>query len=378
MYRNVTEAPTVDLNAVIKNCPDHLQHFPTLLSEAMTLLSPHDGSNQIDLQVTMQSFFDSSYGLSRAAIKSDCSKPTDDLLSKLLTAFRLELELLSKARCKRKYNTLLGLYLWGEEKAETDVNPIVRRLLDICIEIVQLSKKSIRKGTLWAHLLENDKLSSADLCDALQLLCQNSDRLASTTQWFFKEVLGNPMHIHGLQSDVDALVSKYGPDFMLSTDFCDKLKDMGYFNNCILEVVRMWPTLSNGLSFKILQDTTFDEELICKESDIVIPYFSLFRQLWIDSPDVYTPHRWHDSHHQYHALKSAFSVVWGEKQESSVPSFQSVELARLRMVLFRMIYMFDIDFTSMGNPHCVDTLMLQGARVRIRRRQRDALNSEEN
>ena len=220
---------------------------------------------------------------------------------------------------------------------------------------------------MWAIILENDSFLPADLCDALQLLCNNSVRLASTTQSFFKEVLSNSMHIHGLQCDVDDFVSKSELDIITSPKFGDKLAGLSYLNNCITEVLRMWPTMANGLSFKILKDTIFDEELICKGSDVIIPFFSLFRQLWIDSPDAYTPHRWHDSHHQYHALKSAFSVVWGDK-ESPALSFQIVELTRLRVLLFHMIYFFDIDFTSMGSPHCVDTFVLQEARVRLRRR----------
>lgn len=311
---------------------------------------------------TLRSLFDRVYGL--------CDRDEDDgsvHIRDLLCSFRAELELLSKASAKKKYNTLQQYYLWGREEAST-VDIIERRLLELSKEIVELCRSAAQEGSLMSRIIEVHGNSTVLLRRALQLLCENSDRMAATTAWFITEVDENPIYMRGLQKDMDELLQFHGAEILSTAAFGSILKSMSFFNDCLSEVLRKWPTRADGITFKIKDHMTFDEEIIEKDSDVIIPYFSLFRQLWIDRPEKFMPHRWHVSHHQYDAMKAAFAIVWNADDETN--PFQCVELMHLRMLLFNLLHHFDLVITAPGIPCFVNTLTLQDTLVSFRNREK--------
>lgn len=265
---------------------------------------------------------------------------------------------------KHKYNALLQFYVWGEDRNRYNVESIKCRLLNISNEIVELCRGSTG---LFPHIIDNCNFSPEELCMSLELLSTNAGRMASTAVSFLSEVLANPMYSKGLLKDINIYIEEYGTKCLDTADIGDNLKSLKYFNDCILEVLRKWPTNADGLSFKILEDLLFDGELISKGSDIVFPFFSLFRQLWIDRPDMYMPHRWHDSHHQCDALKAVFEIVF--KDDKSLHPFQSLQMAHLRILLFQLFVRFDMEIIKSGIPSgSGTTFALVGARVTMHQR----------
>jgi hypothetical protein len=364
--RGATAKASVDLDLLIKTCPDHIPLFRSLLTDAIPQVASLEGDH-VDILACLQSLFDFSYGIRCPSDTVQLRAGVSGKTGQLMSAFRAEAALLAKETAQQKYNALHN-FLGGHPADATQA-----RLLALAGEVVEMCRAEKPTGSLFCNVIRDQHLSSAQRCDALQLLCENSDRLASTIIWFFKEISANPMHIRGLQHDVDTFVAEHGVECLQAADLDDKLRQMSYFNTCIIEVLRMWPTRANGLSFKILDTLIYDEELICKNADVEIPYYSLFRQLWVDRPDVYMPHRWHESHHQYHALQAAFAIVWpgeggGAGEEAAPNPFERAELSHLRMLLFHLLYFYDVEVMSLGTPHCIETLVLHGTRIKFVRR----------
>ena len=138
-----------------------------------------------------------------------------------------------------------------------------------------------------------------------------------------------------------------------------------YLNWCIKEVLRLWPVVANGPARKLTQDIEYNGMLLPKNSVIVAIYFTMFRERWIDQPDVYLPERWSDSNPQLPQLKEML-MPFSLGKRACIG--QNMAMFQLRIVAAHFLHYFDFELAAEPTFEYFLTLKPDLLMMRVRER----------
>ena len=116
-----------------------------------------------------------------------------------------------------------------------------------------------------------------------------------------------------------------------------------YLNWCIKEVLRLWPAAAGGSSRDLGEDIEYNGMLLPKGSLVVASYFTMFRERWIDQPDVYLPERWSDSNPQLPQLKEML-MPFSLGKRACIG--QNMAMFQLRIVAAHFLHYFDFELVA--------------------------------
>lgn len=132
------------------------------------------GTSSSDIFSNLQYLFDFAYGIKGASDSFQLIEGGRGQVQQLAAAFRAEVDLLHKEQSRFKYS------LWNYYSSGDLIGTIRGRMMEMSKEICALCQSKGPSDLLFSVIVNDKSLSNSQKCDALQLLCENSDRLAAT------------------------------------------------------------------------------------------------------------------------------------------------------------------------------------------------------
>jgi cytochrome P450 len=84
------------------------------------------------------------------------------------------------------------------------------------------------------------------------------------------------------------------------------ISSLPYLAACIDESQRLWPILAGGPARDLTTDVEHEGYILPKGATVIVHFYSLFRQPWIDDADSFVPERWLPGSAQLPELKQMF------------------------------------------------------------------------
>lgn len=215
------------------------------------------------------------------------------------------------------------------------------------------SMKDNKISELIVHRLidHNYESDTARISDLLLFLSGGHETTANTMLFLILEMSRNPEALKKLQQELDSLIrtddghSSTKSRIMPSMTVIGKME---YLNWCIKESMRLWPVAAGGSTRDIVTcDILYDDNKRCipEGSTVIIHYYMMFRQPWIQDANKFMPERWSEDNPQIEGLKEMFIPFSTGKRACIGKNMAMLQLRILAANLFRYF-----EFEIVGEP----------------------------
>ncbi len=138
------------------------------------------------------------------------------------------------------------------------------------------------------------------ISDLLLFISAGHETTSNTLLFLLLEISRNTSAKEKLLQELDAnIINGSKPSL-------HDMSKLTYLDYCIKESMRLWPVAAGGSTRDLLSDITYNGLTLPRDSTVVIHYYTMFRQPWIDKENEFIPERWMDSNPQLPALKEMF------------------------------------------------------------------------
>jgi cytochrome P450 len=158
-------------------------------------------------------------------------------------------------------------------------------------------------GELIISRIANFNYPSEDhaVADILIFILAGHETSAYTFAFFLMHMAQNSAARHKLQEELDAAINpETCPD---GRPTLAQVSRLDYLNWCIKESMRLMPVSGLGSGRTMEKDIEYNGVLLPKGRLVVCPFYSIFRQPWIDRAEEFVPERWAEDAPQVKELK---------------------------------------------------------------------------
>jgi cholesterol 24(S)-hydroxylase len=210
--------------------------------------------------------------------------------------------------------------------------------------------EQIEKGvSIMAHLLKTPYRSDIERCaDMTTFTVAGHDTSSFSVAWTIIEVAKQPHIYQKIKAEIDAVI---GNDVEHMTQ--QHLTKLVYLDSVIKEGMRLNPVIAQGSFRKALKDVKFQDMIIPKGSDIILPQYVLFR-MGIQDPESFNPDRWNPDSPDLEQLKVSFLPFALGRRNCIGQNLANFEVKLILATLFRS---FRFELQTMVEKECF--LMLQ-------------------
>ena len=193
---------------------------------------------------------------------------------------------------------------------------------------------SEKERSIMARL--NDPKGHQRIANMDALIAEGLETTSHTLTFLIIALIQNPRSMQRLQEELAAAIplsarvdrSQYPP--------INELLELPYLSWCVKETMRLWPVKSAGSKRVTLAEFNYRGMRIPKGSVLLIPYYSMFRQPWIDRPNDFIPERWDEvTNPQFSELQIILIPFGHGPRNCTGKYFARIELVAVASFLIR-------------------------------------------
>lgn len=222
-------------------------------------------------------------------------------------------ETMSRYSQQALLNPFIPLMFWTDiwrsaYTAKSELRRMSSKMLKLCRDKKTKSEEEEAVGPecVLDHIVLNPYPSELACQSDVILMAQAAhDTTAHSLSFLMMELMKpvNASVLKRLQMELDGIMPEHFrpaayADGTNGDDIISKILNLEYLSWCVKEVLRLWPVVAGGPCRQLVEDISYGDLLIPKNSHFVVFYYAMFRHQSIDRPDEFLPERWSSSNPQ--------------------------------------------------------------------------------
>lgn len=118
------------------------------------------------------------------------------------------------------------------------------------------------------------------------------------------------------------------------------IENCQYLNWCIRETLRLWNVVAGGPVRELTDNLEYDGMYMLKGSWVILSYYTMFRERWIDKGDQFVPQRWSNDSPQLPDLMKLY-MPFGVGLRACLG--QNMAMFQLRMIAAHFFHFFEFE-----------------------------------
>lgn len=220
-----------------------------------------------------------------------------------------------------------------------------------------VSDKSIM-GHLMNHEYSSEEMRIADMNT---FLTAGHETTSHTLTMMLVALARLPVVLSKLQAELDVAIpssARVNIDHFPSTA---SIRALPYLSGCINEAMRLHPVGAAGSKRTTLSDIEHEGVLIPKGSTVILAFYSMYRQPWIDRAEEFLPERWDPSNPQEKELRAMLMPFVQGGRNCIGQNLAKVEIWLIAAYLLRFF-----EFELLSEPSYQIFLTMKAANVRVK------------